>query len=196
MTTERPTAPEAPRQRVPGDPSFWFFLVGDMAFFSLLFGVVLYYRGDHPEVFAAGQELLHQPYGLLNTIVLLTGSILVVRATQAVAARRLEVAQRLMGAAAASGVLFMAVKAAEYLSLLGDDATLHTDEFFMVFYAVTGAHLLHVVVATGALLWLRRRVRLGMPGARDGEYFESGACYWHMVDLLWLVLFPLFYLVN
>jgi nitric oxide reductase NorE protein len=128
--------------------------------------------------------------------VLLGGSILVVLATRAVAEARHGAASRLLAGAAACGLTFAAVKAVEYSTLLSDGTSLHSNDFSMLFFAVTGAHLLHVLVGTGALALLRRRVALGLPGPRDHALFESGACYWHMVDLLWLILFPLFYLVN
>jgi nitric oxide reductase NorE protein len=75
-------------------------------------------------------------------------------------------------------------------------AWIHTNVFWMLFFAVTGAHLIHVFVGTAVLGLIRPRTARGLLGARDNDLFVSATCYWHMVDLLWLVLFPLFYLVN
>jgi nitric oxide reductase NorE protein len=66
----------------------------------------------------------------------------------------------------------------------------------MCFFTFTGVHLLHVLLGIGVLVWLRQRLRSGLRSNRDRSYLEGGACYWHMVDLLWLVLFPIFYLAT
>ena len=73
---------------------------------------------------------------------------------------------------------------------------IHTNVFWLLFFVVTGAHLLHVLVGVTVLGLARRAVGNGLPGSRDRDLFLSAAYYWHLVDLLWLVLFPLFYLVN
>jgi len=180
----------------PGEPGAWVFIVGDMAIFTALFAAILYYRGEHPDMFAAGQATLSQELGTLNTVILLLGSILVVLATRASAAARNDAAARLVAAGASCGLLFAAVKGLEYGRVLNEGHSMHTNDFFMLFFVVTGAHLLHVLLGTTALAAMRRRVAAGLPGIRDRTIFETSACYWHLVDLLWLIIFPLFYLVN
>ncbi|BBU21262.1 cytochrome c oxidase subunit 3 [Mycobacterium xenopi] len=182
--------------RIPGEPDAWVFIIGEMIIFTALFGLIGYNRGKNPGLFAAGQRELAQGLGLTNTIVLLTGSILVVLATQAVADRRFDTASPLIASVIGCGLTFASVKAIEYWSLFHDGITIHTNRFWMLFFVITGAHLVHVAVASAGLVLLRSRVRLGLPGPREPALFESGACYWHMVDLIWLILFPLFYLVN
>jgi nitric oxide reductase NorE protein len=66
----------------------------------------------------------------------------------------------------------------------------------MCYVTFTGVHLLHVLLGLGVLVWLRSRLRGGVTSTSDRSFLEGGACYWHMVDLLWLVLFPLFYLAT
>lgn len=187
---------DASPQRIPGDPGVWVFIIGDMAIFTALFGVILFHRADDPRLFATSQRALNQGLGLTNTVVLLCGSILVVLAARAVAEARHAAASRLLRGAIACGLAFTTIKLAEYGMTLHDGSSMHTSDFYMLFFAITGAHLLHVLVGVGGLMLLRRRVALGLPGPRDHALFDSGACYWHMVDLLWLILFPLFYLVN
>lgn len=188
--------PASSRGRIPGEPGAWAFILGDMAIFSMFFGVIVYYGATQPEMFAASQKALSQELGLLNTIVLLAGSLFVVHATRAVATGRLTRADRLLGAAVACGALFTLIKAVEYAGKVQDDLVPRTNDFFLVFYCFTAVHLLHVLLGVACLAVLRRRVRIGLPGPRDHELLESGACYWHMVDLLWLVLFPLLYVVS
>lgn len=182
--------------RIPGEAGAWVFIIGDMFIFTALFGVIMYYRSQHLELFAESQQELNQAFGLINTLVLLTGSILVVRASAAFTAARRLVASRLLGAAIACGLCFVAIKSLEYGSLIQDGWWIHSNEFFMLFFVITGAHLLHLLLGIGALLLLRKQVRRDASTRRNLALFESGACYWHLVDLLWLMLFPMFYMVN
>lgn len=117
-------------------------------------------------------------------------------AVAAVNESRYPAASRLIAAAMACGVVFAVIKAVEYGLVLSHGAWIHTNAFWMLFFAITGAHLLHVFVGVSVLGLARRRVIAGLHGAQDRDLFVSATCYWHLVDLLWLVLFPLFYLVN
>jgi nitric oxide reductase NorE protein len=196
-TVDVPSTHATPqRSTVPGEPGVWVALIAEMATFTALFGAIVWSRASNPRIFAEGQAVLSQPLGLFNTIVLIAGSVLVVNAITAVQRGQTQQASRSLGAAMACGAVFAAVKAVEYHHVVHHGAFIHTNAYWMFFFAVTGAHLLHVFVGVSVLGLIRRRVRLGLPGRRDRELFMSATCYWHMVDLLWLVLFPLFYLVN
>jgi nitric oxide reductase NorE protein len=96
----------------------------------------------------------------------------------------------------ACGGLFVVVKASEYALVMQHGAWIHANVYWMMFFAVTGAHLLHVLVGTTVLGLIRPLTAAGLSGSRDRDLFVSATCYWHMVDLLWLVIFPIFYLVN
>ncbi|MGE2713054.1 cytochrome c oxidase subunit 3 [Mycolicibacterium litorale] len=185
-----------PDRRAPGEAGVWIFILTEMAIFTALFGVILWNRAESPETFAAGQALLNQPLGLINTVALIVGSVVVVLAIDAALRDRYLQASRYLVAAMLSGFAFMAIKAIEYVSVLNHGGWIHTDVFWMLYFVVTGAHLLHVVVGTATLGLMRRRTVAGLTGPRDRDLFVSATCYWHMVDLLWLILFPLFYLVN
>lgn len=167
-----------------------------MLVFSALFGTISWYGRENRGVFQKAQALLTQPLGLLNTVVLIVGSALVVAAVGAVEQSRYRTAANLLRAAMGCGAMFGLVKAVEYGLVVHHGAWIHTNAFWMLFFAVTGAHLLHVVVGTTVLGIARCRVATGLTGPRDRELFVSATCYWHLVDLLWLVLFALFYLVN
>jgi nitric oxide reductase NorE protein len=189
-------APQRAAKRVPGEPGVWVFILVEMAIFTTLFGVIVWSRAGNSRIFAAGQAVLSPQLGLFNTIVLIAGSVLVVNAITAVDTGQLQQASRSLTAAMACGGIFAAVKAVEYHNALHHGLFIHTNAYWMFFFVVTGAHLLHVFVGVSVLGLIRGRVRCGLPGPRDRQLFMSATCYWHMVDLLWLVLFPLFYLVN
>lgn len=174
----------------------WVFIFGDMTVFAMLFGVYLYYRGADTAEFNRSQLLLNQTFGVVNTLVLLTSSLLVVTALRAVRADAPTVARRLLYGAMACGVIFIANKAIEYGEKISVGLLPDTNQFFMYFYVMTGLHLFHVVIGL-ALLWFMVVVtRRSTRGDRELRYLEGAACFWHMVDLLWIVIFPLLYLVK
>lgn len=175
------------------------FLLGDMLVFALFFGTLVVSRSEQPEVFHAGQQHLHPWLGIVNTLLLLTGSILVVYGVRAVreASPR---AGALFASALGCGLGFAGIKALEYALLVGAGQTAGSNDFFMYYFVFTGIHLAHLVIGVvllGLLIRLGGRVRRGgAPTAGQLRFAECGGCYWHMVDLLWLVLFPLLYLVR
>ena len=200
MTQQRVAQPAVGSRRqpnsVPGETGVWVFILTEMSIFTTLFGVIVWNRAHNPDMFAQGQSNLNQPLGLTNTVVLIAGSVLVVLAIAAAQSDRYRQAAQYLAAAMACGALFVLIKGTEYALAVNHGMWIHTNVFWMLFFVVTGAHLLHVLVGATALGLIRPRVSSGLTGVRDRELFTSATCYWHMVDLLWLVLFPLFYLVN
>jgi nitric oxide reductase NorE protein len=186
-----------PGRHVPGEPGMWVLLFGDMAVFTVLFAVYLHQRGQETELFAQSQGQLNRTFGALNTLVLLFSSLLVVLATRAIRkddARRY--AHRLTLAGIGVGACFVVIKALEYHEKIAAGITPSTNEFFMYYFVLTGLHLAHVIVGLGALLALSRLARHPAPTGMHIAFFEGGACFWHMVDLLWIVIFPLLFLVR
>jgi len=186
----------ADRRRIPGEEGLWVFILGDMVVFALFFGAIVVLRGEQTAMFRASQAALHPALGLVNTSLLLTGSLFVVLATRALrgGSRR---SASLFGGAIACGLGFAAVKVVEYAELVGEGHTAQTNDFFMYYFVFTGIHLGHLVVGLVLLSFLVARGRRP-EGLTSGQlvFVDCGACYWHMVDLLWLVLFPLLYLVR
>jgi nitric oxide reductase NorE protein len=182
--------------RIPGEPGVWVLLICEMTVFTALFAVIAFNASHNRAIFASAQQVLNPPLGLINTCVLIGGSVLVMRAIAHVQAGRYTKAARLMTAAMTCGATFAVIKGIEYASVLHQGMWIHTNVFWLLFFVVTGAHLLHVLVGVTVLGLARRAAGNGLPGSRDRDLFLSAACYWHLVDLLWLVLFPLFYLVN
>lgn len=180
---------------VPGEAGIWFFIVGDMLVFGLFFGVFMVTRGQDLEAFRAGRETLDTTFGALNTLLLLTGSILVVLAMRALRDGAPDRAPRLILGAMLTGLWFIVNKGLEYSDKLSADLTPATNDFYTLFFVFTGIHLLHLLGGMGALTYMYRLARRPARSARDIAMIECAASYWHLVDLLWVVLFPLFYLV-
>jgi nitric oxide reductase NorE protein len=184
-------------RHVPGEPGIWLVLFGDMSVFAVLFGVYLLQRSREPDVFTESQTALNINIGAANTLVLLVSSLLVVFATQAF--RREEwrhYARRLTLAGFCVGLCFIVLKVIEYHAKFAAGITPGTNQFFTYYFALTGVHLAHVVIGLGVLLGLSVLARKPSPNTTHIALFESGACFWHMVDLLWLVIFPLLYLMR
>ncbi|HKY89605.1 MAG TPA: cytochrome c oxidase subunit 3 [Nevskiaceae bacterium] len=190
---------ESPKSvRVPGELGIWAFICVDLFAFTMYFGTFLWERAQAPEVFAAGSASLSLAHGVVNTLMLLTSSLFVALAVQAMRAGDRRRGQRYVLAAAAGGLVFILNKPFEWLAKLDAGLGPHHDHFFQLYYLLTGLHLAHVIVGMVVLRWLWKLAGLvrRAPTARQARFIESGAIYWHLVDLIWLVLFALFYLLK
>lgn len=181
---------------MPGEAGVWVFIMGDMLIFGLFFGAFLFYRAQNLEIYTASQVTLNQDYGVLNTILLLTSSLFVVMGLQAARIKEQKLVPIFFMLALACGVGFGVVKAFEWAEKISHGLTLVTNEFYMFYYILTGVHALHVLIGIGVLIYLVRYTQKRVNSEFDIQLLESGASYWHMVDLLWIVLFPLFYLMK
>ena len=184
------------RRHLPGEVGVWIFIFGDMMIFSLFFLVYLYYRNLDIETFTASQVLLNQNLGAINTILLLTSSWFVAMGLHFARRKGTRASARLFFLAFLCGVGFGVVKFFEWGAKISAGHTLTSSEFFMYYYIFTGVHFLHVIIGMLVLLFLVQKARKDHCAAGDISIYESGGAYWHMVDLLWIVLFPLLYLVR
>lgn len=186
------------RKFVPGEAGIWGFLLCDLIVFSLYFVTFLYERAQRPEEFAQGADHLNITFGLINTLVLLTSSLFVALAVQSIRKGKAIAGRNYIAAAAMGGLVFIGNKCIEWMSKVGEGYTPTSDVFFQLYYMMTGLHFLHVIVGIFVLILLWRmagHIR-GPINARQTRFLENGAIYWHLVDLIWLVLFALFYLVK
>lgn len=182
---------------VPGEPGIWILLFGDMVVFTVLFAVYLNRRGHVPTLFAESQTTLNRTLGAVNTLVLLCSSALIVLAALAFRDdQRRHLTPRLTLAGAAVGSCFVFIKLYEYHEKVTAGLTPSTNEFYMYYFVLTGLHLAHVVIGLIVLTVLSTLARKTEPTRTHIAFFEGGACFWHMVDLLWLVIFPLLFLVH
>lgn len=194
---ERMSPPVARQaRRLPGAEGVWVFLGADMMFFAVLFMSFMSGRRDSPEIFEAGRLTLDADFGGINTLILLTSSWFVVMAVQAAKRDALEQVPRWLLAGFVCGVAFVVSKAFEYGSKLGAGLTPASSDFYMYYFILTGFHLLHVCGGSDMLLVFWKMARRRAFGSQRLVVLESGGLYWHMVDLLWIVLFPLLYLMR
>jgi len=181
---------------IPGEPGLWIVIIGDMLVFALMFGLYLQYRADAPELFAQSQNRLSVGFGLANTLVMLTSSVVVVAGVLAARSGRPDIARRAFAVAMALGLVFVTLKGFEWGSKINRNIVPSTNDFFMFYYVLTGIHLMHVLVGIVVLGILRQVVTRGATAGISLAFVEGGAVFSHMVDMIWLVLFPLVYLAH
>lgn len=183
-------------RRVPAESGAWVFLFGDMAVFGAFFVTFLVERSAAPDLFDQARTTLHIGIGVANTLVLLTSSLCVVLALNAMRARQHTIATAAAGAAIACGLVFIALKATEYVALAHAGHGPGANHFYLYYVILTGLHLFHVCLGLGALTFLLTQTRRPDFSVTRTALVEGAACFWHLVDLLWIFLFALLYLVS
>ena len=195
--------PEAARDRsaaIPGDSGVWVFIFADMCAFAVFFMLFAVGRIAQPELYEASRQQLDLGMGLANTLILLTSGAFMAQAARQARSGNWIAARRSLILTLVVGSLFGATKVIEWSAKAAHGITLTTNEFFTYYFVFTGIHFLHFVVGIGVLLVLIARSR-GGAGHTDGQagqlrWIEAGGAYWHMVDLLWIVLFAMLYLMR
>ena len=194
---ELPVADKAERTRhLPGEEGTWIFILGDMTVFALLFGVYISARATAPGVFRSSQVALNQNFGAINTLLLLSSSLMVVTGIRAIRNNVPRIAPWMFAGAFTCGLGFAFIKYLEWGEKLRHGLKPATNDFWMYYYILTGLHFFHLLLGMGVLVYLFKASRKASLSARQFAFVEGGACFWHMVDLLWIVLFPLLYLVK
>lgn len=189
-------SPPTVSRRVPGEQGTWVFLFGDMLVFAVFFATFMVERAKAPEVFDVARKTLHVNIGLVNTLVLLTSSLFVVAAMGAIRTGLRSIAARALAIAAACGVVFVALKVTEYVLLGTSGHGPGANHFYLYYFILTGLHLLHVCIGILVLVLMLTQTKRTELSATRLAVIEGGGCFWHLVDLLWIVLFPLLYLVS
>ncbi|WP_372788109.1 cytochrome c oxidase subunit 3 [Paraconexibacter sp.] len=195
MSTRRPPLrPGTPA--VPGEPGLWLLILLDMTVFAVFFAAALAIRADQSEMYGAASAALHPEIGAANTVLLLTASVFVALGTRTAREGAYVVSARFLTWALACGLAFCAGKVYEWAELLDRGLTPSTNDFFSLYYMVTGMHLVHVLIGLGALCVMRAWLLRANGRETSLRLVDGGGCYWHMVDLLWLVIFPILYLLG
>jgi cytochrome c oxidase subunit 3 len=187
----------------------WIFLVQEILFFGGLFMAYLLYRSSFPHAFAAGSHELDIRLGALNTGVLLLSSFTMATAVRATQLHRRALTAWSLLLTAALGVVFLVVKAFEYshkfhehlvpgghFQWAGPENAGHVQMFFNLYFATTGLHALHMVIGVGLVLALVPRAVRGVFNQGYNDPVAMTGLYWHFVDLVWIFLFPLLYLLG
>jgi nitric oxide reductase NorE protein len=190
------TADRVKPRRLPGVDGVWVFIGADSVIFAILFLSFMQERLKNPDVFETSRQTLNMHLGGIDTLILLTSSWSVALAVQAMKRDLVDREPLLLLGGAVTGLMFMVSKAIEYFQKFAHGITPGTNPFFMWYFTLTGIHLIHVVVGTSMLTYLWIRSRRGTYDHLHKAVPESVASYWHLVDLLWVVLFPLLYLMK
>jgi nitric oxide reductase NorE protein len=181
---------------LPGDVGFWTFIAADAMLFALLFYQFSLDRSSDAALYESGQRTLIVPLATINTLVLITSSW-----CAAMAVRGLHLGQRKQAslyafAATSLGVVSAVIKVIEYVREIDDGHTVATSSFFMYYFIITGIHLGHLLVGMVAMVVAGVRLRSATARPSDQPVVESIVSYWHLVDVLWLFIFPLLYLAR
>jgi nitric oxide reductase NorE protein len=181
-------------RRLPGDPGVWVFIIADMGAFALFFLIFTVGRIGSPSLFETSRQHLDVTLGLLNTLILLTSSLFMARAVEAARAGVRGAVVRNLGLTILIGLGFAVTKMIEYRAKGAAGIGLTTNEFYTYYFVFTGIHFLHFAIGIAALAMMLAKARRDVLDARFTVWIESVGCYWHMVDLLWIMLFPMLYL--
>ncbi len=184
------------KQGLPGDFAIWIFIYAELLVFGIFFLAYAFARAQNVELFNEYQQTLNRETGAINTLLLITSSYFVVMAVNAIrrnAARRCS--QWLM-LAMLGGAVFVVVKMSEFVAKYADGVNLSTNIFYMFYLSLTFFHFMHVLMGMVILAAVAVKAYRGGYSAQDHTGVETGASYWHMVDLVWIVLFPLVYVLH
>jgi cytochrome c oxidase subunit III len=185
----------------------WMFLGTEVLLFAGLFLGYTVYRWLYPGAFQEGSSHLDLMMGGINTVVLITSSLTVALGYHAIKQGQTKKCVALLAFTIACAAAFLVIKAFEYQhkfhdGLLPGKWFSNTEFqspggniFFTVYFLTTGLHAFHVIVGMSLLAWLLVRVRQGKYGPAYNVPVELGGLYWHLVDLIWIFLFPLLYLI-
>ncbi len=186
--TNRAETDRGPFDDLPGDLMIWVLIVSELLVFGAGLAAFLGVRITDPAGFAAAQDHLHRAAAGINTVVLVTSGWLAALGAQAVEAGRVARCRVLLAGATALGALFLVIKGLEYADKAAQGIGVETHPFFTFYYLITGFHAAHVAAGLVVLPLVALR-------ARPHEV-EAGVAFWHMVDLVWVLVFPVIYLLR
>ncbi len=188
----------------------WVFMVTEVLMFGGLFLAYGIFRGLYPQMFHAASHHLNIPLGALNTVVLISSSLTMALGVAAIQRNNRARAGKMLLATIALAGCFLVVKYFEYAHKFHDgllpggmftnkellEAQPKSPLFFSIYFAMTGLHGVHVILGMGLIFWIWLRNRRGDFNDRHYTAIELVGFYWHFVDLVWIYVFPLLYLVG
>jgi cytochrome c oxidase subunit III len=200
------------QQRETASLGMWIFLSTEVLFFGGMFMTYTLNRSTYPDVFSEASKTIRLSLGAINTVVLIGSSLTMAMAVWASQVGKKKLLTIFLVATLVLGCVFLGIKGVEYHEKYvehhipgwnfqfgehPDTATdAHTQLFFSLYFAMTGMHALHMIIGAGLLLWL---IRQSIRGRFTPEYntpVENIGLYWHFVDIVWIFLFPLLYLID
>lgn len=174
--------------QLPGELLMWVLIISELLVFGAGLAAFLAVRITDPAGFAEAQDHLHRVSAGINTIVLITSGYFAALAYRLCSAGHIKKSRLSLYAAMALGCVFLVIKSWEYVEKAGQGISTETHPFFTFYYLLTGFHAAHVIAGI---------VILGLVSCfATPRNIETGAAFWHMVDLVWVLLFPVIYLLR
>ncbi|MGX7950217.1 cytochrome c oxidase subunit 3 family protein [Oleidesulfovibrio alaskensis] len=183
----------------------WLFLFTEVVLFGGLFLLYAIYLHQHPAEFHKASKELDVLLGTVNTVVLITSSFFVALSISALQQGKVVLCKRLLTATVGCALIFLVIKYFEWSAKIHHGIYPDSDQlllrpageivYFGLYYVMTGLHGIHVIIGGAVLLYALRLINAGRVTADNFIFLENSGLYWHLVDLVWIYLFPLFYLI-
>jgi nitric oxide reductase NorE protein len=184
------------KRALPGDLAMWCFILAELLVFGIFFIAYTITRSRHVDLFNASQLQLDRVSGFINTILLISSSYFVVRAMAAIQRGNGKICSKWLLAAIACGAFFVMLKLVEFAAKINAGISMSTNTFYMFYLFLAFFHFMHVILGMVILGAIAVKAWQGGYTAERHEGAETGAAYWHMVDLVWIILFPLIYVLH
>ena len=191
----RPMETHTINKKLPGDLAMWFFILAELTVFAILFITFAVTRQLHPTMFIEGQSQLHPIAGIINTLSLICSSYFIVLSVNAIKNGLNLKARNNIIIALLIASIYVVTKLWEYNMLSDAGFGISTNTFFMLYFFITFFHFMHVLLGMIILMFIANKSSQAKYQKNNTAGFESGVCYWHMVDLVWIILFPLIYII-
>ena len=183
-------------KKLPGDFAMWIFIAMELTAFAIFFIAFAVTQRIQTEMFSDGKATLNASTGLLCTLTLIVSSYFVALAVNAVRKGNNRLASRQLIFALLSATIYLILKLIEYATLLELGYDLSTNSFYTLYFFITGFHFMHVLLGMIILTYMGIEARKDTYSSTQCSGFEAGASYWHMVDLVWLIVFFLINIIH
>jgi cytochrome c oxidase subunit III len=199
---------DLPAQREASTLAMWMFLVTEVLFFGGMFTAYVVYRSTYRQAFEGASNLLDLTLGAVNTAVLICSSLTMALAVWASGAGKKKATILFLVGTILLGGVFLGIKAVEYTQkfahhevpgphfVVPEGLPRQSEMFFSLYFCMTGLHALHMVIGVGLLTWLIVKAQRGAFSPRYNTPVDLVGLYWHFVDIVWIFLFPLLYLLG
>ena len=188
----------------------WVFLATEVLFFGGLFACYTIYRAWYPDAFAAASRSIDITLGATNTVVLITSSLTMALAVHAAQAGKRNLLMIFLVITMLLGVVFLGIKSVEYYQKFVEhhipgpsfnfeefpQYNKHAQLFFSLYFVMTGLHAAHMIIGLGIMLTMLWWAWRGIITPEYDSPIEISGLYWHFVDIVWIFLFPLLYLIG
>tara|TARA_R110002050_G_scaffold195593_2_gene330484 strand:+ start:25397 stop:25990 length:594 start_codon:yes stop_codon:yes gene_type:complete len=179
----------------PGGILVWLLIILEIFTFLGASLVFMYYRGIEWDDFLAFRMHINPVVGTINTVILITSGYFMANSLHQLRSGENGKAAQQILIGLLFGVLFLVVKGAEYYFKIEAGIGLGSNTFFTFYWLMTGFHFIHVLFGVGLLTYMYQGVKSNKYDAKNMFDVESSATYWHMCDLIWILIFPVLYLI-